>query len=111
MSLAGLLFGSKICTKLPEFHEDHVVSKVQDRDGEMKVKAKLYVDRKRPAEYSDLVPGNRVLLKQERQNKLSTPFAPERYDVVSRNGSSFTIKSTEVVQLKGNTAHVKKYVQ
>ena len=42
-----------------------------------------------------------VLLKQEKQNKLSTPFAPEPYDVVSRNGSSFTIKSTEVVQLKG----------
>ena len=30
----------------------------------MKVKAKLYADRKRHAEYSDLVPGNRVLLKQ-----------------------------------------------
>ena len=33
------------------------------------------------------------------------------YDVISRNGSSLTIKSTEVVQLKRNTAHVKKYVQ
>ena len=53
----------------------------------MKVKAKLYADRKRHAEYSDLVPGNRVLL-----NKLSTPFALEPYDVVGRNGSSFTIK-------------------
>ena len=52
-----------------------------------------------------------MLLKQEKQNKLSTPFAPEPYDVVSRNGSSFTIKSTAVVQLKRNTAHVKKYVQ
>ena len=28
----------------------------------MKVKAKVYADRKRNAEYSDLVPGNRVLL-------------------------------------------------
>ena len=42
----------------------------------MKVKAKLYADGKRDAKYSDLVPGNRVLIKQEKQNKLSTPFAP-----------------------------------
>ena len=77
----------------------------------MKVKAKSYADRKRHAEYSDLVPGNRVLVKQEKQNKLSTPFAPEPYDVVGRNGSSFTIKSTKVVWLKRNTVHVKKYVQ
>ena len=82
---------------------------VQDRDGEMKAKAKLYADKKRHVEYSDLVPGDRVLLKQEKQNKLSTPFAPEPYDVVSRNGSSIVIKSPEGVQLKRNTAHVKKY--
>ena len=41
VSPAELLFGRKIWTKLPEFHEDCVVSEVQDRDGEMKVKAKL----------------------------------------------------------------------
>ena len=113
MSPAELLFGRKIRTKLAEFHEERVVSEVQDRerDEEMKVKAKLYADGKRHAKYSDLVPGNRVLIKQEKQNKLSTPFAPKPHDVVSRNGSSFTIKSTEVVQLKRNTAHVKKYVQ
>ena len=38
MSPAELLFGRKIRTKLPEFHEDCVVSEVQDRGGEMKVK-------------------------------------------------------------------------
>ena len=109
VSSAELLFGRKIRTKLPEFHEDRLASEVQDRDGEMKAKAKLYADKKRHAEYSDLVPGDRVLLKQEKQNKLSTPFAPEPYDVVSRNGSSIIIKSPEGVQLKRNTAHVKKY--
>ena len=93
VSPAELLFGRKIRTKLPEFHEDHVRSEVQDRDGEMKAKAKLYAEKKRHAEYSDLVPGDRVILKQEKQNKLSTPFAPELYDVVSRNGRSIIIKS------------------
>ena len=93
MSPAELLFGRKVQTKLPEFHEDHVQIEVQNRDGEMKAKAKLYAEKKRHAEYSDLVPGDRVLLKQEKQNKLSTPFAPELYDVVSRNGRSIIITS------------------
>ena len=74
----------------------------------MRAKAKLYADKKRHVEHSDLVPGDRVLLKQEKQNKLSTSFAPEPYDVVSRNGSSTLIKSPEGVQLKRNTAHLKK---
>ncbi|CAH3117832.1 unnamed protein product [Porites lobata] len=55
----------------------------------MRAKAKLYADKKRHVEYSDLV--------------------PEPYDVVSRNGSSILIKSPEGVQLKRNTAHLKKY--
>ena len=38
-----------------------------------------------------------------------TPFAPEPYDIVSRNGSNIIIKSPEGVQLKRNTAHVKNY--
>ena len=71
----------------------------------MKAKAKLYAD----AEYSDLVPDDKVLVKQERQNKLSTPFAPELYDVVSRNDSSIVIKSPEGVQYERNKAHLKKY--
>jgi len=40
VSPAELLFGRKIRTKLPEFLEDRVASEVQDRDGEMKAKAK-----------------------------------------------------------------------
>ena len=75
----------------------------------MKAKAELYAGKKRHAEYSDLVPGDRVLLKQEKQNSLSTSPAPELYDVVGRNGSSIVTKSPEGVQLKMTTAHNKKY--
>lgn len=109
MRAAELLFRRKVRTKLPEFREDRVASEVQEREGEMRAKAKLYADKKRHTEYLNLVPGDRVLLKQEKQNKLSTPFAPEPYDVVSRNGSSIIIKSPEGVQLKRNTAHLKMF--
>ena len=40
VSAAELLFGRKIRTKLPEFREDSVASEVEDRDEEMKAKAK-----------------------------------------------------------------------
>ena len=73
------------------------------------MRAKANADKKRHTEYSNLVPGDRVLIKQEKENKLSTTFAPEPYDVVSRNGSSIIIKSPEGVQFKRNTAHVKTY--
>ena len=72
VSPAELLFGRKIRTKLPEFHEDHVVSEVQDRDGTMKVKAKLYADRERHAKYSDLVPGNSAAKTREAKQAVNT---------------------------------------
>ena len=50
---------------------------MRDRDGEMKAKAKWYADEKRNAQESDIATGDQVLVKQERKNELSTPFAPE----------------------------------
>ena len=41
VSPAELLFARKIRTKLLEFHEDCIMSELQDRDGETKVKAKF----------------------------------------------------------------------
>ena len=38
-----------------------------------------------------------------------TPFAPEPYDVITKNGNSVVIESSEGVQSMGNTTHVKKY--
>ena len=78
-------------------------------DGKMKAKAKLYADKKRHAECLDLSHGDKVLVKQEKQNKLSTPFAPQPYDGVTKGGNSVITESPEGVQLMRNTTHVKKY--
>ena len=56
-----------------------IASEVQDRDSGKKAKAKVYADKERNAKESDIDPGDKVLVKQERQNKLCTPFAPERH--------------------------------
>ena len=41
---------------------------------------------------------------------MSTPLAPELYNVVSRNDSSIVIKSLEGVQYERNKAHLKTYL-
>lgn len=49
----------------------------------MKTKAKLYADKRRNAEIVELEAGDDVLVKQNKENKLSTSFEPEPYQVVS----------------------------
>ena len=47
-------------------------------------------------EAPDLTPGDKRLVKQEKKNKLSTPFPPQPYDVVSK------LKVETVLSLKRN---------
>ena len=68
-----------------------IASAVQDRDSGIKAKAKVYADKKRNAKESDIGPGDKVLVKQERQNKLSTPFVPEPHKVLTKTVNSGTI--------------------
>ena len=81
-------------TKLAELKEEVIASEVQDRDSGMKANANVYADNKRNAKHSNLSP---VLVKQEWQNKLSTPFAPEPHEVVTKPGNSVIIESPEGV--------------
>ena len=56
-----------------------------------------------------IAPGDKVLVKQERKNKLSTPFSPEPFDVVTKTGNGVVVESPGGVQLMRNATHVKKY--
>ena len=102
-SPAELLFGRKMHTKLPERRKESIESEMRDRDGEMKAKAKQYADKKRNVQESDLATGDKLLVKQEHKNKLSTPFAPEPFDVATKIGNSVVVESPEGVQLMRNT--------
>ena len=53
--------------------------------------------------------GDTVLLKAEKTNKLSTNFNPAPFKVVQRRGTEVTLRNEAGVQLKRNTAFVKKY--
>ena len=50
-----------------------------------------------------------MLVKQNMQNKLSSPFNVEPFTLVGKNGNSCTVESKEGSVYKRNSTHVKKY--
>ena len=51
-----------------------------------------------------------MLIRQERENKLSTPFKQVPFTVVQKNGYSIFVKA-DGVQYRRNVTHVKRYLE
>ena len=66
---------------------------MRDRDTTQKYKNKLYIDDKRGAADRDLQSGDTVLVKQARQDKLTTPVKATPYTLVHKEGNSVTVQS------------------
>ena len=104
-----LLFGRKLRTKLPELFDYNVDDlEVRDRDAERKEKGKIYSDKRRRAIETDIHAGDQVLVKQDREHKLSTPFNASPFKVVDMNGNRAIVESNQGVQYKRNVTHLKK---
>ena len=58
-----------------------------------------------------MLPGDQVLVQQEKRDKLSTWFDPNAYTVLSKHGNSLVVQSKEGVQYSRNTSHTKKLLQ
>ena len=71
---AELLFRRRISTKLPHRQEFSIEDEVRDRDSERKARGKVYAGCQRNARESEIREGDKVLLRQEKENKLSTPY-------------------------------------
>jgi hypothetical protein len=56
------------------------------------------------------VPGDQVLLRQAKRNKLTTAFETTPYEVVEKNGSSVVVESPQHVRYKRNVTEVKQYL-
>ena len=84
--------GPKHHTAFPEQHFDN--TQLQRQDGEAKRKTKECKDTRNHATLSDIKTGDFVLLKQQKQNKLSTPFNPTPIIVTDTKGSMVTSQST-----------------
>lgn len=109
---AYLLMGRHPRTKLPELSQPVFGDEdVRDRDQQMKLKSKQYADSNRNARLSELRPGDLVLKKQEKKNKLSTTFEPQLYKVEDKKGNQVIISNSDdpTRRLYRNITEVKQY--
>ena len=72
-----------------------------------KQKMKDYADTKRHAKPSDLIPGDHVLVKQPKTNKLKPLFNPEPHSIVEKTGSMITAKSKSH-RIGRNSSHFRR---
>ena len=94
---------------IEEFQVDE--QELRDRDKEAKERGKLYAADKRSARESDMKEGDRVLLKQEKTNKLTPASRPKPFRVLEKTGKSVVVESAEGVQHKKYLSHVKKFFE
>ncbi|KAJ8378529.1 hypothetical protein AAFF_G00239120 [Aldrovandia affinis] len=95
--------------KLPDISTAQADLEVRDRDAEQKGKSKIYADERRGAKYSDVDIGDTVLVKQEKTDKLTTPFNTTPHKVVGKAGSQVVVESPTGARYSRNTTWVKKY--
>ena len=76
----------------------------------MKAKTKSYAAKAANAKPSHIAVGDQVLARQERKDKLSTPFNPTPYRVVSKTGNSVIVEAPGGIQYSRNTSHVKRFM-
>ena len=66
----------------------------------------MNIDQKRKAKTSEIKEGDQVLLNQNALSKMTPPFEPQRYRVVSKAGNSVTVKSPNGVQNNRNSSYL-----
>ena len=104
----GELFkGRPIKTKLPEIRlkDAYKDEEIRDRDRLQKQLTKEYSDKVRHAEESSLNPGDKVLVRQTKENKLSTPFSPVEHTVLWKKGNSVVAESENGKIIRRNSTH------
>lgn len=110
--------GRKLHDKLSkvEFSGEQVTEgywqqRLRERDARSKLRQKEYADRTRGAKYSDIRSGDKVLLKQTRDSKLSPNFEPDPYVVAHKDGNAVVLQDAEGNCKMRNIAHMKKFVE
>lgn len=91
-----LFFGRQMYTKLPNLPSKanklakHLNTKFNDQKGKQQMKQ--YADKRRKAKHSNLQVGDKVLVKQDKQNKLTPPYDPKPFEIVKKKGTMITAK-------------------
>ena len=107
-----LLFNRKIRGKLPSIEKKLVLNRHKEaRENEKKSQAyhKSYADNRRNAKESNIKVGDTVLVKQKRQNKLTSRFNKTPYVVIQRKGTQVIAENNQKHRVKRNVSHFKKF--
>ena len=83
------------------------VDLAERRDERLKTYMKELADDRKQAKPSQLAIGDDVLVKQDRTNKLSTPFDSSPYKIINKNGSMVTAERPDK-RITRNTSWFKK---
>ena len=109
---ADLLLQRRICYSIPDannkLNHTDLEKEPEFNDLTKKELATDYVTLSRHAKPCTLSVGDRVLVKQPRKNKLSSPFNPYPYRITAQKGSMFTAKTSETDhEINRNQTHFK----
>ena len=113
-SPALLHLGREIRTKVPQVEPQlsgavsAALQSAKVKDQQAKQRMKAYVDKRNRASASDIASGDKVLLKQVRQNKLSTLYDPHLFTVLERKGPSLILQRGDGRMFMRNVSHVHK---
>ncbi|XP_022803357.1 uncharacterized protein K02A2.6-like [Stylophora pistillata] len=94
-SPSELLNGRKLKSTLPIHKQEQPFHDVRQTDANKTEKMKAYADKHNHAKHSDFEVGDRVLIKQPKHNKLSTPFCPEPLEITQKKGSMVTAQNAD----------------
>ncbi|XP_062710772.1 uncharacterized protein LOC134288869 [Aedes albopictus] len=110
-----LMFGRTIRTKIPSLQDvstdaTQCSTDYRDRDLQMKEKGRITEDQQRKAKPSDIVTGDKVLMKNVIPgNKLTPTFNPTVMTVVDKHGPRVTVLDQESGRsFDRNSSHLKK---
>ena len=116
ISPAKLLMGRELRDKLPKVEIRGTMTEPQwqqllkERDARAKLRQKEYADKTRAAKFSDIQEGDQILLRQTRENKLSTNYEPDPYTVIQKDGNAVILEDANGNNKMRNVAHMKKFV-
>ena len=105
-----LLFGRDPRTKFPELTQsstDIIEATVRIRDQQAKEKMKVNADKKNSAKPILIKPGDRVLVKNKKKDKLTAPYNLTPLTVYNRKGSMITAKREDGYSVTRNVSEFK----
>jgi len=113
-----LSMGRSVRTKIPTIRTEMkstpaaMHEEIARRDQQAKTRMKVYADERRNTKPSVIHPGDAVLVKQHKKNKLSTPFEPNPYVVETVKGPMITAqRMSDGRHTVRNSSHFKRLKQ